>query len=313
MLANHVNAPGSFCAAGCTLDSAHLGLTITGANNSNAVTALTYTFGLQLDPGRFVSALNGLHFQVTYWQDKSKGLITTPTLANEAQVPGLESQLLLAPPGGWSPTSPAVQAAIAGIPLSGVLQPTIWFVYHNVQQNAFNILADGLDFDASYAFTTDHMGDFNIDLSGSDKLRFDETPYPAGASTRFLNGFNVNTTFSSLALTGRLTVGWHMDPVSVNLAVNYVNPYLFQTSNVPFNLATPGVPAGFQHVHASYPVDLHVSYDVPHDWIDGTSVSLTVNNILDQKPPFYDALTGYDPNNASPLGRLAELSIRKKF
>jgi iron complex outermembrane receptor protein len=73
------------------------------------------------------------------------------------------------------------------------------------------------------------------------------------------------------------------------------------------------VPAGFEHIHASYPVDLHVSYDVPHDWIDGTSLSLTVNNILDQKPPFYDNLTGYDPNNASPLGRLAELSIRKKF
>ena len=313
VLASHVNAPGSWCASGCTLDTAHPGLTITGANNSNPMTALTYTFGLELHPGQFMNALNGLNIQVTYWQNKSKGLITTPTLANEAQVPGLQSQLLLAPPGGWTPTSPALQAAIAGIPLNGVIQPTVWYIYHNVQQNAFNILANGIDFDINYTLPTDTAGDFNIDLSGADKLRFDETPYPTGASTRFLNGYNVNTTFSSLALTGRLTLGWHFDPVTVSLAVNYVNPYFFQTSNAPFNVATPGVPAGFQHIHASYPLDVHVSYNLPNDWVEGTTLSLTVNNILDQKPPFYDSGLGYDPDNASPLGRIAQLAIRKKF
>ena len=231
ILASHANAPGSWCAAGCTLDTAHPGLTITGANNSNPMTALTYTFGLELNPGAFVNALNGLHLQVTYWQNKSKGLITTPTLANEAQVPGLQSQLLLAPPGGCTPTSAALQAAIAGIPLSGVIQPTVWYIYHNVQQNAFNILANGIDFDVNYTLTTDNDGDFNFDLNGSDKLRFDETPYPTGASTRFLNGYNVNTTFSSLAFTGSFTVGWHLDPYTVSLGVNFVNPYFFQTTN----------------------------------------------------------------------------------
>jgi iron complex outermembrane receptor protein len=315
ILATHVNAPGSWCAAGCVLDAAHPGLTITGAQNSNAETALTHTFGIDIQPGRFIPALNGLHINVGYWDNKSKGLITTPTLANEAQVPGLQSQLLLAPPGGWTPTSPALLAAIAGIPLNGVLQPTIWYVYHNVQQNAFNILANGIDFDVSYAFQTDDAGDFVFDVAGSDKLRFDETPYPAGASTRFLNGYNVNTTFSSLAFTGRASVSWHMDPITASLAVNFVNPYLFQTTN---RLANPVSMDGltFQHVHASYPLDLHLSYAVPQDWspyTTGMQISVTVNNLLDQKPPFYNSGLGYDPDNASPVGRVSMVSVRKKF
>ena len=52
---------------------------------------------------------------------------------------------------------------------------------------------------------------------------------------------------------------------------------------------------------------------MPNDWVEGTSLSLTINNLLDQKPPFYDSGLGYDPDNASPMGRLAEMSIRKKF
>ena len=315
VLASHVNAPGSWCAAGCVLDTAHTGLTITGANNSDPETALTHTFGIDLIPGRFIPALNGLHINVGYWDNKSKGLITTPTLANEAQVPGLQSQLLLAPPGGWTPTSPALLAAIQGIPLNGTLQPVIWYVYHNVQQNAFNILANGIDFDVNYAFQTDHAGDFTLDLAGSDKLRFDETPYPAGASTRFLNGYNVNTTFSSLAFTGRVSLNWHMDAYSVGLSVNYVNPYLFQTTNRQVN---PVIQDGitFQHVNASYPVDLHLGYTVPNDWspyTTGMTISVTVNNVFDQEPPFYDSGLGYDPNNASPVGRVSMVSIRKKF
>jgi iron complex outermembrane receptor protein len=314
----HVNYPGSFCTTivgACTLDAAHPGLTITGAQNSNPETAMTHTFGIDLLPGRFIPALNGLHINVGYWDNKSKGLITTPTIANEAQVPGLQSQLLLAPPGGWTPTSPAVLAQIAGIPLNGVLQPTIWYIYHNVQQNAFNILANGIDFDVNYAFQTDNAGDFIVDLAGSDKLRFDETPYPAGASTRFLNGYNVNTTFSSLAFTARASVSWHMDPFTASLSVNFVNPYLLQTLNYQTSVQVQdGI--SFQHVHASYPLDLHLGYTVPQDWspyTTGMQVSLTVNNLLDQKPPFYDSGLGYDPNNASPVGRVTMMSIRKKF
>ncbi len=323
VLASHVNAPGSWCAAGCLLDASHTGITLGGAQNSNAETALTHTFGIQLNPGRFVPALNGLTIQVGYWDNKSKGLITTPTLANEAQVPGLQHELQLAPPGGWTPTSPAVLAAIDGAQQTGILQPTIWYIYRNLQQNAFNILADGIDFDVNYAFVTDTAGSFTLDLAGSDKLRFDETAYGDTLTTRFLNGYNVNTTFSSLALSARLGLTWALDPFTASLAVNFVNPYMFQTGNyfsnpaLKFSVTDPVQgKLTFQHIHASYPIDLHVGYTIPNDWsawTTGTSLSLTINNLLDQKPPFYNNGLGYDPDNASPVGRIVQLSIRKKF
>src|SRR5581483_11405434 len=159
--------------------------------------------------------------------------------------------------------------------------------------------------------------------SASDKLRFDETAYGSTATTRFLNGYNVNTTFSSLAFTGRLSLGWHMDPFTASVSVNYVNPYMFQTGNF---FANPGLtftvndpasgPLKFQHINASYPVDLHFSYNIPEDlspYTMGMSLAVTVNNLFDQKPPFYNSGLGYDPDNGSPMGRIATVSLRKKF
>ncbi|HEY4077646.1 MAG TPA: TonB-dependent receptor [Rhizomicrobium sp.] len=315
--ASHVNAPGSWCASGCILDATHPGITLNGANDNEPETALTYSGGFDFDAGKAVHFLSGLRVSATYWWNKSKGLLTTPTLANEAQVPGLQPQLQLAPPGGWSNTDPAVLAAINGYPLSSALPPTVWYVYRNLLQNAFDIKADGIDFDVFYSLPTEGYGDFSLDVAGSQKLNFRERTYLAtGPYENFLNGYNVNTTFSALALATRATLGWSMDSMEADLTFNYTNPYRFRTTNPPFDVATPGSEAGFQHIRAFTPIDLHLSYDLPTDWNSwtrGVNVAVTVNNIFDEKPPFYDSGVGYDPNNASPIGRVSMLSIRKKF
>jgi outer membrane receptor protein involved in Fe transport len=51
-------------------------------------------------------------------------------------------------------------------------------------------------------------------------------------------------------------------------------------------------------------------------WLSGTGVALTVTNLFDRSPPFVDDQLqglGYDPANASPLGRFISLQLHKSF
>jgi iron complex outermembrane receptor protein len=327
--ATHVNAPGSWCAAGCVLDAAHPGITLGGANDNQPATGLTYSAGFDWDVGTtlsplnsFFDILNGLNVSVTYWQAKSLGLMTTPTIVNEANVPGLQNQLQLAPPGGWTPTSPEVLAAIAGAtPPTTPLNPTIWFIYRNILQNAFNIQANGIDFDVRYRLPTDDFGTFTFGINGAELLRFDENNGKStdGNWTSFLNGYQVNTTFSSLQFHARATFGWSMDPFSADIAVNFTNPYWNTQAGNP-NVPVPGkTTTPTQKIEANYTIDANFSYNVPEDlfpgWTNGLQIFVNSQNVFDEKPPFYNATlyTGYDSGNSSPLGRIVNIGFRKKW
>jgi iron complex outermembrane receptor protein len=203
--------------------------------------------------------------------------------------------------------------AIKGYPQTGALPATIYYIERNLLINAYNIFANGIDWNIQYTDSTD-IGDFTLNVAGSNKLRFDQNNGPGTPTVRFLNGYNVDTTFSAMSFTGRVSLNWHLDPLTVNVAMNYVNPYLFRTLNPPFNLPSPGTAAGFQHISASYPIDLHVSYDLPNEgMMSGMQASITFKNLFDQRPPFYNNGLGYDPDNANPMGRLITIGLRKAF
>ena len=59
-------------------------------------------------------------------------------------------------------------------------------------------------------------------------------------------------------------------------------------------------------------VDLHIGYDLD-TWVEGLSVALDLQNALDEEPPFVNIAGGYDPQVASPLGRLVAVSARMKW
>ena len=69
-------------------------------------------------------------------------------------------------------------------------------------------------------------------------------------------------------------------------------------------------------------VDLSLSYTADERapaWSQGIQVQLTVENLFDQDPPFVEnlsganALYGFDPVNASPVGRLVALRVSKAW
>ena len=52
-----------------------------------------------------------------------------------------------------------------------------------------------------------------------------------------------------------------------------------------------------------------------HRLTESLDLALSVRNLFDAEPPFYDAPQGigYDPANADPLGRVISLQLTKRW
>jgi iron complex outermembrane receptor protein len=299
----------AFCGTttGCVLggNSVFQGIQINGGDDTlKAQTGESHSFGFDYDP----HWAQGLHVSVTYWNTDINGAVTAP--ANNAAVisPGLYYRLTL------SPTAAQIAAATAGLPQNGAVPTNISFIYSFRQGNAFDLRADGLDYDIRYRLNTDTMGDFKFGFSASQKLSFDQQ-FSGGLIFDRLNTAGVNTTFSSLEWTGRLTAAWDLGPWSADVAFNYTNPYLNLNGNAPFTVTTVGnTVTGGQSVDAFQTVDLHVGYKFEtQGMLADTSVFADISNLFDEDPPFSNQSGGYNGNDASPMGRVITVGISKKW
>jgi iron complex outermembrane receptor protein len=301
---NSTTSP-TFCATGCTIgNSTNQGIVVNGpgGNTLKPETALSYSAGFDLDPSKFVHELDGLFLTATYWQTKYAGAITSPVMTLDTQLAALNKNLII------NPSDTQIAAAInSGRRVTSLPSGPISFIQYYVQQNAFNLYANGIDFSANYFFTYDNLGDFKVGLDGSQKLRFDQQGGGYGGTIVSNLNKNANTTFSSLAFTGRASFGWHLDPVTTNIFVNYTTPYYQPTTTTPFT--------GYYKVPSNITVDLNVAYDLPasNPYLAGTQVYVAANNVFNESPPPYNVAAGYDTSDANPLGRLVMIGLRKKW
>jgi iron complex outermembrane receptor protein len=332
--AGHPNYAGSFCAAAsgpCNVSATMQGIAINSGNpNLQPMRGLSYSFGLDMDAGALLPVLRGLSANVTYWQAKFLGGVTQPTLQNVLTVPGLQNLLLLAPPGGWTINSPAVQTVLKGLPITNPLPSTIYYVYDGIRVNGLNVQANGIDFDAHYRFDTDRLGSFSAEWSGSEKLRFDIKGGPPNSTApyvSFLNGHQDTSVLKAMQFATRLALGWERGPLAATLSWNFTNPYWFQSSNPPFNTLglapSVGAVGTYQKVSANSVFNLNLRYRLvapwAGEWSQGLRLDLTVINLADSPPPFYDlgsvgfntTFTGYDIFNADPIGRQIRIGITK--
>jgi iron complex outermembrane receptor protein len=67
------------------------------------------------------------------------------------------------------------------------------------------------------------------------------------------------------------------------------------------------------HVSAFQPVNLYLNYDMSEMWapLMNSSIGLTINNLFDEDPPFYN--NGGGTANGSTLGRYFQINLQKKF
>lgn len=163
--------------------------------------------------------------------------------------------------------------------------------------NSASLLVKGVDIDASYRFA---LGQNTFGLTGTGSYLYDysqrQTP---DAPPQQL----VSTAGQPVDFRGRLIADWARGPYSAAVIINYVDSYKD--------------PIAERRIDAWTTCDLSLSWRSPAKSgpTQGVTVTAAAQNLFDQDPPFYDSTLGfgYDPANASPVGRVASIQATKRW
>lgn len=314
------NFPGAIgipgCAAGSTTCSLNnvTGLFLTGGNGGlKPQTGESWSLGLDYTP----TSVPGLRLSVTRWVNELQGGITAPVPSLVLGSADLSGLIQFYPAGA---TSAQIAALTAGLPQTGALNANTYFVYNFQQRNVLNLEVAGIDFSASYNWDTD-VGSFNVGMAFTHKTQFDQYFGANGTVFSVLGTAGFNTTFPSVENEGRLSFGYERENFQINGFYNYLGDYRNWSGAAAVQpTRTAGLPngGGGDPVSSFATVDLNMSYR-----FGSTQLFLDVVNLLDKDPPQYNTFAiggnngvgtaGYDPINASPLGRVMTVGVRTRF
>ena len=261
--------------------------------------ANTWSVGVDLAPPQ----IPRLRVSVSYYNVLYKNTIYKATTQDVFTNPAFRPYIDVNPtPGVFNAAFNAkfLAEAAASPPEMDVPAGIIWDVIFrsyaiNLGQRKFS----GLDYDISYDLPTG-IGTFSLSGNANMKLVDTQQVLPNTPFTSRL-GFELAPKWK-----GRAMLNWNLDPVSLNLAMNYLGSFKYNTGN------TTAFPGGIQKVKAFKTFDLvgRVALDKLRN---GLSIQGRVQNLLDKDPPFVDIANGYLPANASPFGRTFEVTVRAKF
>lgn len=160
--------------------------------------------------------------------------------------------------------------------------------------NTAEVQVEGLDLSAGYGFNLAGNA-FDLDVNLTWLERFDAQPTPTSPTVSQLDRPNF-----PVGLRGRASASWSRGPWTVSPSLNHVGDYADLTGRRIGSWST---------------ADVLVRFAPAGGLLDGTAVSLTVQNLFDRDPPFYDAPEGiaYDAANANVLGRFISLQLTKAW
>ena len=274
-----------------------LALVQTGGNlDLEPETAVTWSFGFDYHP----DSLPGLALSASWFDIAFQDQIGQPVLAdipnaltNSAYGPFVER---------LDPSQPEdverVKAVMAISTSSniGLFPPEAYRALIDARfVNTGEVVVRGLDLQASYRWA---MGEHQFTLDGSISYladyvrRFTPTAQPVQL---------VDTANQPVDLRGRLTGSWTKGAFALSATFNYVDSYRSETG---------------AKIESWTPIDAQVRWSPSGpDGLDGVDVALSVQNLFNEDPPFYDSPlgVGYDPANASPLGRTVALQLTRRW
>ena len=260
--------------------------TVSGGNpDLQPEEATTKSFGFTYTP----SFLEGLRVGINWYQVDYTNLIFKITGADLIQNEAFSKY------AEFYPTPARMAEIIAQIaPSSPITVETFQYVPYTQAVNLGTREFEGLDYDISYRLNTDSFGVFNFGISANQQLRLDQQVLPGQPVQNRLD------TVDAVKWKTRYSVGWNLDPITVNMFVNY-------TSGFKNITVTP-----FQNVDSYTTVDLTAAYEFKN-LAKGVVLQGRVANLFDKDPPFYDSANGYYPNLASPFPRSFDVTVRAKF
>lgn len=162
--------------------------------------------------------------------------------------------------------------------------------------NTGEVRVRGLDLTAAYGWT---RGEDRFDVSASLSYLADYVRKltPTAQPVQLVDIAN-----QPADLRARMSGTWTRGPWGLTATLNHVDDYRSEAGR-PISAWTTG--------------DLQVRW-APQDQegpLAGLSLALTVQNLLDEDPPFHDSAfgVGYDPANADPIGRFVALQLTKRW
>ncbi len=169
-------------------------------------------------------------------------------------------------------------------------------------QNLSTLDVRGLDFWASYKSGWKD-NNFAFSLNTSYLLDYD------------IQGTDVSESFSALDtvyrpvdLRMRGTASWERNGFTIYAAVNHIGSYINNRSGGPDEPIDSWTTADFTFSYKTGAVN-------DRSLLNNTLLSLSVQNIFDEDPPFVQTTDGlnYDTANASPLGRFWSVQLTKQW
>ena len=261
--------------------------------------ATTWTLGADFAP----RGVPGLHAGITWFNIDYRDRIDTPAaqLFNFLVNRGTYAAVIEANP------SAARIAALYADPIFinplGIAETDRFAAVVDARlQNLSVVHQSGLDLDIGYAFD---LAGGRAEVGGAGTYIFEirQGLTPDAPTTDV-----VDTLGNPVNFKARGHVSWSSSALGAGLFVNYVDGYTNLLNTAP------------EHVDAWTTFDLQLSYRFrkDHGALKGLRVALNASNLFDRDPPYaayYIGLStnGYDPENASPLGRVISLQITKSW
>jgi len=275
------------------------GLLLGGGNpDLDPETARSWTLGADLAPKRWP----GLHLSVTGFDVRFSNRIDKPVTANALRAlsdPTLTSFVSRISPASSAADRARLVALLAGpgtTASAAAFAPEVYgAIVDNRYVNTATLRVRGVDLSGGYTFD---LGGDTLALGGNASYLFDYeqqlTPTSAVIDKVGIANFPVK-------LRGRLTADWTRGLWGAGLALNYVAAYHDALGT---------------RIKAQPTFDLQLRRNPASDgpW-RGIAATLTVRNLLDRDPPFYDNTlgVGYDPANADPIGRFVSLQLTRAW
>lgn len=270
--------------------------------NIQPQTADTWSVGFEAQP----KAVPGLNLGATYYNIHLKDQIGLLAGAPLAFTPELSQYLqdnqtcgqVLSKYSGFIPFGPSAASICAANPAQ------TFAVLDLQQQNLGQLKQQGIDFNVSYQRPTS-FGSVNASFAGTYILSRKSAIAPGLPFVDELQGLGTSRLFFVASL------GAQSGDVTANVSFNHRQGY---DLNPPATTARFGTQT---HVSSFNVVDLFLAYKLPAEWLPSeTSLTLNVDNLFDQNPPFYNGCAGVGQCgsiNGATLGRMFTIGIRTKF
>jgi len=237
-----------------------------------------------------------LRFSATYYDIDFVDRISPPgsILAALANPIGYETVFIRNPSQAQIDAYLAQANTVVGaMPADGV--EVIW---DDRQSNLASLRTRGIDVSGGYAFDTS-WGEFNLFAQASLILQYTVQTGPASTPIDALD-----TLFYPVDLRARAGVSWTLEGWGAGLTAIYVDDY-------HDTISTPA-----REVDEWLTWDAQVSYDWRgEEERAGPQITLNVQNLFDQDPPFANNPVGYafDAQAHSPTGRFVSLELRQTW